>query len=117
MLASLPIIILILVASGLPPTKMSRKYIKIHWWDYALPAVGLPTWILLTVAEIGDTASLSNLVIEGFWILVASVLTPSARYFVLKLNYRYASLLYHCMYTVPVVTALLLRLNMPTLPE
>ena len=117
MLASLPIIILILIAIGLPPTKMSRKYIKIRWWDYALPAVGLPTWILLTAAEIGDTASLSNLVIEGFWILVASVLIPWARYFVLKLRHRYASLLFRCMYTLPGITAVLLRLNMPTLPE
>jgi hypothetical protein len=117
MLASLPIIILILLAIGLPPVKMSRKYINIHWWDYALPAVGLPIWILLTVVDIGETASLSNLVIEGFWILVASALTPWARYFLLKLKFRYTTLLFHCMYAVPGITAILLRLNMPTLPE
>ena len=117
MLASLPVIILILAATGLPPVTMSRKFINIHWWDYALPAIGLPIWILLTVAEIGETASLSNLVIEGFWILVASILTPWARYLVLKLKLRYAPLLFHCMYAVPAITAILLRLNMPTLPE
>jgi hypothetical protein len=63
MLASLPIIIAFLIAVGIPPVRLSRKFIKIHWWDYALPAIGLPVWIFLTFAEIGETASLSNMVI------------------------------------------------------
>ena len=117
MLVSLPIIALILIGAGIPPTKMSRKYIKIRWWDYTLPAIGLPIWILLTVAEIGETASLSNLVIEGFWVLVASILTPYIRYVVLRIQFRYRSLLFHCLYASPGLTAVLLRLYMPTLPE
>jgi hypothetical protein len=64
MLASLPIIIAFLIAVGIPPVRLSRKFIKIHWWDYALPAIGLPVWIFLTFAEVGETASLSNMVIE-----------------------------------------------------
>ena len=117
MLVSLPIIILILITASLPPTNMSRKYIRIRWWDYALPAVGLPTWILLTIADIGDTASLSNMVIEGFWILVASILTPWARYIILRLKRRHSPLIYYCMYTIPLITAVFLRLFMPTIPE
>ena len=60
MLVSLPFIILILIATGLPPTNMSRKYTRIRWWDYALPAVGLLVWLLLTMAEIGATAAGGN---------------------------------------------------------
>jgi hypothetical protein len=48
MLVSLPIIIAILKAIGIPPARMSRRFIGIHWWDYALPANGLPFWIFLT---------------------------------------------------------------------
>ena len=117
MLASLPIIALVLIVAGFPPTKMSRKYIKIHWWDYALPAVGLPIWILLTVADIGQTPSLSNLVIEGFWIIVASILTPWIRYVVLRLQFRYGPLIFHILYAVPGLTAVVLRMHVPTLPE
>ena len=117
MLASLPIIALILIATGFPPTKMSRKYINIGWWDYALPAVGLPIWILLTVADIGQTPSLSNLVIEAFWIIVASILVPWIRYAVLRFQPRYSPLIFHVLYAVPILTAVLLRMHMPTLPE
>ena len=72
MLASLLIIIAFLIAVGIPPIRLSRKFIKIHWWDYALPAIGLPVWIFLTFAEIGETASLSNMVIEVIIVLVIS---------------------------------------------
>ena len=67
MLVSLPFIILILIVLGIPPVKLSRSLVTVHWWDYALPATGLPVWILLTAADIGQTASLSNMVVEGFW--------------------------------------------------
>ena len=117
MLVSLPIIALILIAVGFPPTKMSRKYVKIRWWDYALPVVGLPIWILLTVADIGQTPSLSNLVMEGFWITVASILMPWIRYVVLRFQPRYGPLVFHILYAVPGLTAVLLRMHMPTLPE
>ena len=117
MLVSLPIIVVFLMAVGLPPTRMSRKFITIHWWDYALPAIGLPIWVILTIAEIGETASLSNLVVEGFWVLIASAVTPWARYFLLRVKHRCMPVIFHFMYIVPAITAVLLRLNMPTLPE
>lgn len=117
MLVSLPVIIILLVAVGFAPTRMSRKFITIHWWDYALPAIGLPIWVLLTISEVGATASLSNLVVEGFWILIASAATPWGRYLVLHVKHRFIALIFHCLYIVPAVAAVLLRLNMPTLPE
>jgi len=79
MLTSLPIIIAFLIAIGIPPVRLSRKFIKIHWWDYALPAIGLPVWIFLTLAEVGKTASLSNMVIEIIIVLGISVIIPWAR--------------------------------------
>ena len=117
MLASLPIIIAFLIAVGIPPVRLSRKFIKIHWWDYALPAIGLPVWIFLTFAEIGETASLSNMVIEVIIVLGISVVIPWARYMILYSNKNFAVVIYQIMYLIPFVATLLVRLYMPTLPE
>ena len=117
MLASLPIIIALLIAVGIPPVRLSRKFIKIHWWDYALPAIGLPVWIFLTFAEIGETASLSNMVIEVIIVLVISVVIPWARYMILYSNKNFAAVIYQIMYLIPFAVALLVRMYMPTLPE
>ena len=117
MLASLPIIIALLITVGIPPIRLSRKFIKIHWWDYILPAIGLPVWIFLTFAEIGETASLSNMVVEVIIVLGISVVIPWARYMILHLNKNFTLVIYHIMYLIPLVATLLVRLYMPTLPE
>ena len=117
MLVSLPIIIAFLIAVGIPPVRLSRKFIKIHWWDYALPAIGLPVWIFLTFAEVGKTASLSNMVIEILIVLAISVIIPWARFMILYLNKNFASVIYQIMYLIPLVATLLVRMYMPTLPE
>jgi hypothetical protein len=117
MLASLPIIIALLIAVGIPPVRLSRKFIKIHWWDYAIPAIGLPVWIFLTFAEVGKTASLSNMVIEVIIVLAISVIIPWARYMILHSNKNFALVIYQIMYLIPFIATLLIRLHMPTLPE
>ena len=117
MLASLPIIIALLIAVGIPPVRLSRKFIKIHWWDYALPAIGLPVWIFLTFAEIGETASLSNMVIEVIIVLGIPVVIPWAIYMILYSNKNIAAVIYQIMYLIPLVATLLVRMYMPTLPE
>ena len=117
MLASLPIIIALLIAVGIPPVRLSRKFIKIHWWDYALPAIGLPVWLFLTFAEIGNTASLSNMVIEIIIVLGISVIIPWARYMILYSKKNFAAVIYHIMYLIPFAATVLVRMYMPTLPE
>ena len=117
MLVSLPIIIALLITVGIPPIRLSRKLIKVHWWDYILPAIGLPVWIFLTFAEIGETASLSNMVIEVIIVLGISVVIPWARYMILHLNKNFALVIYQIMYLIPLVAPLLIRLYIPTLPE
>ena len=117
MLSSLPIIIAFLIAVGIPAVRLSRKFIKIHWWDYALPAIGLPVWLFLTFAEIGNTASLTNMVIEISIILGISVVIPWARYMILYSNKNFAAVIYQIMYLIPLVATLLVRMYMPTLPE
>ena len=117
MLASLPIIIAFLIAVGIPPVRLSRKFIKIHWWDYALPAIGLPVWIFLTLAEVGKTASLSNMVIEVIIVLGISIVIPWARYMILYSKKNFALIIYQIAYLIPFVAALLVRMYMPTLPE
>lgn len=117
MLVSLPIILAFLVAAGIPPLRLSRAFIEIRWWDYALPATGLPLWIFLSIAEAGKTASLSNMVIEVITVLAVSAAIPWARYLILYSNNKYASIIYRIMYLIPFVSALLLRMFMPTLPE
>jgi hypothetical protein len=117
MLAILPIIIAFLIAVGIPPVRLSRKFIKIHWWDYALPAIGLPVWIFLTFAEVGQTASLSNMVIEVIIVLAISVIIPWARFMILYSNKNFALVIYQIMYLIPIVATFLVRMYMPTLPE
>ena len=117
MLVSLPVIIAFLIAAGIPPVRLSRKFIEIHWWDYALPAMGLPVWLFLTFAEIGNTASLSNMVIEIVIVLAISVIIPWARYMILYTKKKFAVLIYQIMYLIPFAATLLVRMTMPTLPE
>ena len=83
MLVSLPIIIAFLIVVGIPPIRLSKKFIEIHWWDYALPAVGLPVWIFLAAAEVGNTASLSNMVTEVIIVIAISVVIPWTRFMIL----------------------------------
>ena len=117
MLVSLPIIIVFLIVVGIPPIRLSKKFIEIHWWDYALPAVGLPVWIFLAATEVGNTASLSNMVTEVIIVIAISVVIPWTRYMILFFGKKLASTIYQIMYLIPFATALLLRIYMPTLPE
>ena len=117
MLVSLPIVAALLIAVGIPPVRLSRKFKQVHWWDYALPAIGLPVWILLSIAEVGDTASLSNMIIEVMLVLAVSVIIPWARYVILYANNNLALITYRLMYIIPLAAALLIRIYMPTLPE
>lgn len=117
MLASFPIIIAFLIVAGVPPLRLSRKLTKIHWWDYALPATGLPVWMFLVFAEVGETPSLSNLVLEVVIILIVSILVPWLRFFVLHKNENVSPVFYRIMYFVPFIVAIFIRVFMPTLPE
>ena len=117
MLVSLPILIALLIAVGIPPVRLSRKFIEIHWWDYGLPAIGLPVWIFLTFAEVGNTASLSNMAIEVMIVLAISVIIPWARFMILHSSKNSALVIYQIMYLIPVIATFLIRLLMPTLPE
>jgi hypothetical protein len=96
---------------------LSEKFIKIHWWDYALPAIGLPVWIFLTFEEIGKTASLSNMVIEFIIILAISIIIPWARYMILTSNKNFSLVIHKIMYLIPLVATLLVRKYMPILLE
>jgi hypothetical protein len=117
MFVSLPIIIAFLIVVGIPPIRLSKKFIEIHWWDYALPAVGLPVWIFLASAEVGNTASLSNMVTEVIIVIAISVIIPWTRYLILYFNKNVVSVIYQIMYLIPFATAILVRMYMPTLPE
>jgi hypothetical protein len=102
---------------GIPPVRMSKKFIEIHWWDYALPAIGLPVWIILTFLEIGQTARLSNMVMEVAAVLAISVIIPWARYLILNFNKNFIWIIYHFLYLIPIVVTIFIRVYMPTLPE
>lgn len=117
MLVSLPILIALLISVGIPPVRLSRKFIEIHWWDYALPAIGLPVWIFLAFVEVGSTASLSNLAIEVMIVLAISVIIPWVRYMILRSSKNFALITYQIMYLIPVIATFLIRFCMPTLPE
>ena len=71
----------------------------------------------MAFAEVGRTASLSNMVIEVFIVLAISVIIPWARYLILYLNKNVVSVIYQIMYLIPFATAIFVRMYMPTLPE
>jgi len=103
--------------TGYSAGQAERPSIGVRWRDYALPATGMPVWILLTAADVGQAASLSNMVVEVFWVLVASTAAPWAGYMTLRLKAHRPPGLYSIPNPIPCAVAALLRLNMPTLPE
>ena len=117
MIALLPIILTFLLAVGVPPVLLSRKRIEVRWWDYALPFWATPLWVILEVLGVGATASLSNLVVEGFYVLLVSALSPWIRLGLLLGSSRWQQRAYRIIYLLPIVFTVILRVLMPTLPE
>jgi hypothetical protein len=94
-----------------------RKWQNTTWWDYAYPFTGIVAWVPLGMSGLGATVSMSNFVVEVFWIAVFSALTPWGRWLIARFEGRLIRGLSLGLTFLPLVAALVMRLAMPTLPE
>ena len=74
-------------------------------------------WFPLAMSGIGSTVTLSNFVAEEFCVSVVSVAIPWVHWFLARFQNRRLRALWMLLTFLPIVTALAIRLSMPTLPE
>jgi hypothetical protein len=113
MIAFITLWFLIIAASAIYPTVALRKRQQTNWWDYVYPFTGVAAWFPL---GIGSIASLSNVVVEVFWIAALSALLPWARWLLSNPPKEVTKLPFFFTF-LPILTAVVVRLIMPTLPE
>jgi len=115
MIAFSAIWFLLIAGIAIYPMLALRKHQRTTWWDYAYPFTGVIAWFSLGMSNIGSTVSLSNFVVEVFWIAVLSVVTPWGRWLLSRKEMVQA--LSFLLTFLPIVAAVVIRLIMPTLPE
>jgi threonine/homoserine efflux transporter RhtA len=108
--------LLIAGIAGFPMLAL-RKRQSTTWWDYVYPFTGIIAWFPLGMSNVGSTVSLSNFVVEMFWIAVLSVVIPWGRWFISKSERKQIKALSLALTFLPIVAAVVIRLTMPTLPE
>ena len=108
---------LLIAVVAVPPTVMLRKIRRTTWWDYAYPFTGVAAWFPLGMSNVGSTVSLSNFVVELFWIAVVSVAVPWTCWILSRFQREQLKTWSFVLTFFPIVVAVVLRLTMPTLPE
>ena len=106
---------LLIAAVAIYPTIAFRKRQRTTWWDYVYPFTGVAAWFPLS--GVGSTASLSNFVVEVFWIAILSVLLPWRRWLLSRTERDQIKTLSFLLTFLPILAAVVMRLTMPTLPE
>ena len=115
MIAFLALLILLIAGFAAFPTMTLRKHQRITWWDYVYPFAGVVAWLCLS--GVGSTVSLSNMVVEIFWIAVLSIVIPWVRWGLSKIEIKRVKALSFFLTLMPILAATVIRLTMPTLPE
>ena len=115
MIAFAAIWLILIAGVAICPTLAMRKRQRSTWWDYVYPFTGVAGWFLLS--GVGSTVSLSNFVVEVFWIAVLSVLIPWLRWMLSRVEAQQIKTLSLLLTFLPILAAVLMRLTMPTLPE
>ena len=108
---------LLIAVAAVPPTVMLRKIARTTWWDVTYPFTGVAAWFPLAMFNVGSTVSLSNFVVEVFWIAVVSVAVPWARWILTRFQLEQLKACSFILTFLPMVLAVVLRLTLPTLPE
>ena len=107
---------LVLIAMfGWVPILMMRKKQTLNGWDYTCPFLGVILWFPLSA--VGSTVSLSNFVVELFWITVASIAMLYLRWLLTLAKGKTPKTLSIVLTATPILTAIVIRLLMPTLAE
>ena len=103
--------------SVVTPLILFRGTLRVTWWDYIFPFLGIPLWFLLRAFHIGGRISRTNLIIELFSILMVSITVPWLRFLMTFARSRFVSYLSSFLTLFPMVAAIFVRLAMPLLPE
>ena len=117
MIAFSAIWLLLIAGVAIYPMLALRKRQRTTWWDHVYPFTGVIAWFPLGMANIGSTVSLSNFVVEVFWIAVLSAVVPWGRWLLSRVERKQIKALSLLLTFIPIVAAVVIRLTMPTLPE
>lgn len=112
-------ILTVITISSVVSLMMSKKTIKITWWDYAFPYLGVPFWYILRECGVGGEVSSSNFMVEMFAILLCSVSAPWIRFTLtfVKDRSRFVGLMSTLLTVSPLAVAAFVRLVTPVLPS
>jgi hypothetical protein len=94
-----------------------KKKMKVTWWDYAFPYLGVPFWFILRECGVGGEASSSNFLVEMFVILLCSVSAPWLRFSLTFVRGRVVGLISILLTVSPLAVAAFVRVIMPVLPS
>jgi len=98
------------------PILLCRKRIKVTWWDYCFPYLGVPLWFILREIGFGDIVTISNLLVEMFLVLLASEAASWIRYGLSFAQSRLWERVSFVLTFLPIATAIFVRWAMPELP-
>ena len=110
-------ILTVITISTVVSLMYSKKKMKITWWDYAFPYLGVPFWFILRECDVGDEASSSNFMVEMFAILLCSVSAPWLRFALTFVRGRVAGVISMLLTVSPLAVAAFVRLVTPVLPS
>jgi hypothetical protein len=117
MIVFLLMALMIIAASSFFATQLMKRRKSLTWWDYSFPYTGIIVWFFLLIGGIGKTASLSNFVIEVFWITIVSIIVPWMVVVVSFMSKPTSSILGRILTSFPIITSIIIRLTVETLPE
>ncbi len=98
------------------PIVLCSKKVKITWWDYCFPYLGVPLWFFLRELGFGSDVSVSNLLVELFIVLFTSEAASWIRYGLTFTQSEFLKILSFFLTLMPMIIALFLRWVMPELP-
>lgn len=111
-------ILVVITISSVVSSLYSKKKMKITWWDYAFPYLGVPFWFILRECGVGDEATSSNFMVEMFAILLCSVSAPWLRFALTFVKGgRVVGLISILLTVSPLAVAVLVRMVTPVLPS
>ncbi len=116
MVAVLALFVLAYALAALPAVRLAGKRITVTVWDLAFPFSGPAAWVVFERLGLGGTAGASNYVLEMFGVAAVSLASSWGFWAVSFLSPGTARIVSRLITLVPILTALMARLVVPTLP-
>jgi len=117
MIACIVLYFLLIAGLALFPMRALRKRQSPTWWDDVYPFTGILVWFSLGMSNIGSSLSMSNFVIEVFWITILSGILPWGRWLLSYVERKHIKHVSFLLTVLPLLAAIIIRLTMPSLPE